>query len=85
MYNFLKGTNDMENFILHDLMRWVGASAGMFTVKSGLMEMKALKDKYEYNKVKSGVSSTADFGIENLRLSCPHFNDWLNRIEEKFR
>ena len=42
LFNFLKNTNDMEKFSICDLERWVGASAGLFTAKSGFGMMKMI-------------------------------------------
>lgn len=45
--------------------------------------IKALKDKYHYDKPKSGTEITDKLGIDVLRAQCHHFNDWLTTIEEK--
>ncbi len=34
-----------------------------------------------YNKVRSGVNAANDIGLAKIRHQCPHFNDWLNRLE----
>jgi hypothetical protein len=34
-----------------------------------------------YNKVRSGVNAANDIGLTKIRQQCPHFNDWLNRLE----
>lgn len=44
--------------------------------------MVALKDKYRYDKVKSGTVVTSQVGVDELRGKCRHFNDWLLRIEK---
>lgn len=43
--------------------------------------IKALKDKYHYDKTKSGTEITDKIGIETLRAKCQHFNEWLTQIE----
>lgn len=43
--------------------------------------IKALKDKYHYDKPKSGTEITDKIGIDTLRAKCQHFNDWLTDIE----
>lgn len=45
--------------------------------------MKALEGKYEYNKVKSGVMATSDFGVDNLCECCPHFKTWIEAIASR--
>ena len=34
-----------------------------------------------YNKVLYGNSLAMDIGLEQLRTSCPHFNDWISSLE----
>jgi hypothetical protein len=34
-----------------------------------------------YNKVRSGVNAANAIGLTKIRQECPHFNDWLNRLE----
>jgi len=34
-----------------------------------------------YNKVRSGVNVANAIGLTKIRQQCPHFNDWLNRLE----
>lgn len=36
----------------------------------------------EYRKLVDGVRAAERIGIQRIRAACPHFNDWLNRIEE---
>lgn len=42
---------------------------------------KALSKRYNYDKIKSGTEITEETGIDALRKSCPHFNEWLGKIE----
>jgi hypothetical protein len=42
--------------------------------------IKALEDKYNYNKKLSGTNVTSKIGIETLRKNCRHFNDWIAAI-----
>lgn len=35
----------------------------------------------EYEKVKDGIATVERIGLERLRLNCPHFGDWIDRIE----
>jgi hypothetical protein len=37
---------------------------------------------YEGNKVLSGVKAAAAIGLDRLRSACPHFNDWVSRLEQ---
>ena len=43
--------------------------------------IKALKDKYHYDKPKTGTEITDKIGIDTLRAQCQHFNGWLTKIE----
>lgn len=43
--------------------------------------IKALEDKYHYDKPKSGTEITDKIGIDTLRAKCQHFNSWLTQIE----
>ncbi|MCM1140768.1 MAG: DUF4276 family protein [Muribaculum sp.] len=40
--------------------------------------IRALKNKYNYDKVKSGSATAAYIGIENILNSCQHFREWIN-------
>lgn len=40
------------------------------------------KQKYKYNKPKSGTFVTENVGIDKLRHDCPHFSKWLERLLE---
>lgn len=42
--------------------------------------IKALEKKYNYNKVQSGATVTANIGIESLLQNCRHFNEWMKAI-----
>jgi hypothetical protein len=33
-----------------------------------------------YSKVIDGVDIAARIGVEKLRMACPHFNEWLDRV-----
>lgn len=35
---------------------------------------------YSYNKPMAGKYVTVNVGIDSLRLQCPHFNEWINKI-----
>lgn len=35
----------------------------------------------EYNKVKSGIMVAGEVGIEKLKEQCPHFKEWISRLE----
>ena len=37
---------------------------------------------YERSKVRVGAAAAAAIGLPALRSKCPHFNDWLTRLEE---
>ena len=36
---------------------------------------------YERNKVRVGATAAAAIGLNTLRNRCPHFGDWLSRLE----
>ncbi len=36
---------------------------------------------YERSKVRVGAAAAAAIGLPALREKCPHFNDWLSRLE----
>lgn len=36
---------------------------------------------YERSKVRVGAPAAAAIGLPALRAKCPHFNDWLSRLE----
>jgi len=35
-----------------------------------------------YNKMLNGTQAAAAVGIETMRRECPHFRDWLERLEQ---
>jgi len=37
---------------------------------------------YERSKVRVGAPAAAAIGLPALRSKCPHFNDWLTRLEQ---
>ena len=37
---------------------------------------------YERSKVRVGAAAAAAIGLPTLRARCPHFNDWLARLEQ---
>lgn len=45
--------------------------------------IKAVEDKYRYNKVQSGTNITSLIGIERLLDNCQHFSEWIERIKTK--
>jgi hypothetical protein len=38
--------------------------------------------EYEGQKAQVGPMVAQDIGLVNLRKKCPHFNDWIERIEK---
>ncbi len=42
---------------------------------------RILKEIPEYDKVSSGVAVVEHIGLQALRGKCPHFNDWVTRLE----
>ena len=40
------------------------------------------KQRYKYNKPKSGTFVTENVGIDKLRHDCPHFNKWIGNLLE---
>jgi hypothetical protein len=36
---------------------------------------------YERNKVRVGAPAAVAIGLNNLRTKCPHFGNWLSRLE----
>lgn len=42
---------------------------------------QALNEKYNYNKPKSGTTVTKAIGIDNLRLQCRHFDEWIKKLK----
>jgi hypothetical protein len=44
--------------------------------------INALKEKYHYNKPRSGTSVTTAIGLNELRGKCSHFDSWLRKIEK---
>ncbi len=42
--------------------------------------IKALGNKYNYNKVKSGAAVTAAIGMDAILSRCLHFREWVERI-----
>lgn len=43
--------------------------------------IRAIEKYYRYNKPKSGAAVTAQVGIDNLRRKCPHFDEWVCKLE----
>ncbi|KAA6327743.1 hypothetical protein EZS27_023288, partial [termite gut metagenome] len=39
--------------------------------------------EYEAQKAQVGPLVAGDIGVDKLRNNCPHFNDWINRLESK--
>ncbi|MDE6032713.1 MAG: DUF4276 family protein [Muribaculaceae bacterium] len=42
--------------------------------------INTLHPKYQYNKVRSGVSITSAITLPVIMDKCAHFNDWINQI-----
>lgn len=42
---------------------------------------KRLLSLCDYRKVKMGKTISEAIGIQAIREKCPHFNDWLNKLE----
>lgn len=42
--------------------------------------IKALKNIYNYDKVKSGTATASHIGIDSILDSCQHFKEWVNSI-----
>lgn len=36
----------------------------------------------KYNKTKTGPMVTAMVGINGLKAQCPHFKDWIEKLEQ---
>ncbi|NJM93712.1 MAG: DUF4276 family protein [Cytophagales bacterium] len=36
---------------------------------------------YARQKTTAGVAAAAAIGLDHLRYRCPHFNDWITRLE----
>ena len=43
---------------------------------------RILKQIPEYDKVTAGWTVAEQIGLTTLRHKCPHFNDWLTRLEQ---
>ena len=41
--------------------------------------------KPEYKKPLEGVNAALEIGLTKIRQECPHFNDWLTRLEQLAR
>ena len=39
--------------------------------------------KPEYQKPFEGVNAALEIGLAKIRQECPHFNDWLTRLEQR--
>ena len=42
--------------------------------------IEKLVDNYE--KPVQGIDTIRKIGLEKIRAACPHFNDWLTRLEQ---
>ncbi|MDR1527442.1 MAG: DUF4276 family protein [Dysgonamonadaceae bacterium] len=43
--------------------------------------IKEFESKHHYNKPKSGVFVTDKVSIEGLKSKCPHFKEWIEKLE----
>lgn len=43
--------------------------------------IKALKNIYNYDKVKSGTATASYIGLDNILNSCRHFREWIDCIK----
>jgi hypothetical protein len=43
---------------------------------------RILKEIPEYDKVTAGWAVVEQIGLDTLRKACPHFNEWLTRLEQ---
>ena len=43
---------------------------------------RILKQIPEYDKVTAGWTVVEQIGLATLRHKCPHFNEWLTRLEQ---
>jgi hypothetical protein len=39
--------------------------------------------QYEFTKPTNGIILAKKIGLENMRVKCPHFNDWIVKIESR--
>ena len=44
--------------------------------------IKAFEGKYRYNKPQVGVQITSSVGIDELKIRCPHFGQWIETLEQ---
>jgi hypothetical protein len=42
---------------------------------------RLLREIPEYDKANSGVIVAEQIGLGKMRRRCPHFNDWLTKLE----
>lgn len=47
--------------------------------------IKAIENKYRYNKPKMAVEATKNIGIDKLCALCPHFGKWIDTIKRIYR
>lgn len=40
------------------------------------------KTRYKYNKPRTGKYVTIKVGIPELRARCPHFNEWIQKLQD---
>lgn len=41
-----------------------------------------LKQRERYDKVRCGVLATSSVGVDKLRELCPHFDEWIGKLEK---
>ncbi len=51
---------------------------GKFTAPS----KRIIKEIPEYDKVNAGPLIVEKIGLDVLRRGCPHFNEWLTKLED---
>lgn len=54
---------------------------GVNTAPSKRIMQAISNDAYRYMKPTVGPTITAQIGIERLRQACPHFGEWVSRLE----
>lgn len=62
------------------LIKCKGAPEDVNNDRSTAPSKRLEKALGKYNKIKSGVTVTSRVGIDNIKKSCPHFNNWIEKI-----
>ena len=82
--NILQNATPATLSKLKTILHRFGGPEKIDTNKGPSVHLKEIYDD-RYQKIIHGISITEQIGLESIREACPHFNSWMNKLEEYAR